>query len=128
MRAISVFSFDAGTSSFWWRARMELRMRVTQSATGAVKLCLSPPLPVRSGFAAAEPAGMLYRPKPVPLETYLKKLEPSSAQVEDVWAKAHTPSRALIQSLYQLDLTTPGISPRSANWRKHKRQRPNLRR
>jgi hypothetical protein len=29
---------------------------------------------------------------------------------------------------YQLDLTTPGISPRSASWRKHKRQRPNLRR
>src|SRR5580698_9027433 len=47
MRAISVFSFDAGTSSFWWRARMELRIRVTKSATGSVKLILSPPLPVR---------------------------------------------------------------------------------
>src|SRR5580698_371310 len=44
MRAISVFSFEAGTSSFWWRARMELRMRVTKSATGSVKLILSPPL------------------------------------------------------------------------------------
>src|ERR1700679_3061589 len=94
MRAISVFSFDAGTSSFWWRARMELRMRVTKSATGSVKLILSPPLPVRSG-KAAEPAGMLLLHR---------------------------------DGYYQLDLTTPGISPRSANWRKHKRHRPNLRR
>ena len=29
---------------------------------------------------------------------------------------------------YQDDFETPGISPRSANWRKHKRQIPNLRR
>jgi hypothetical protein len=29
---------------------------------------------------------------------------------------------------YQLDLTTPGISPLSANPRKHRRQTPNLRR
>ena len=36
-----------------------------------------------------------------------------------------TPERLLY---YQLDLTTPGISPRRASWRKHKRQRPNLRR
>src|ERR1700722_4377017 len=55
MRAISVFSFDAGTSSFWWRARMELRMRVTKSATGSVKLILSPPLPVRSGLIGPRP-------------------------------------------------------------------------
>src|SRR5450631_1176175 len=99
MRAISVFSFDAGTSSFWCRARMELRIRVTKSATGSVKLILSPPLPVRSGLVLSrteEPAGMLWLHRgPV---------------------------------TYQLDLTTPGISPRSANWRKHKRHRPNLRR
>src|ERR1700761_6826947 len=75
---------------------MELRMRVTKSATGSVKLILSPPLPVRSGvLTAAEPAGMLL-----------------SFRVD----------------YYQLDLTTPGISPRSASWRKHKRHRPNLRR
>jgi hypothetical protein len=29
---------------------------------------------------------------------------------------------------YQDDFDTPGISPRSASWRKHKRQMPNLRR
>src|SRR5271154_6898756 len=94
MRAISVFSFDAGTSNFWWRARMELRMRVTKSATGSVKLILSPPLPVRCGLLpGAEPAGMFW-----------------------------------LHGYYQLDFTTPWISPRSANWRKHKRHRPNLRR
>src|SRR5580700_5594773 len=31
-------------------------------------------------------------------------------------------------SVYQLDLTTPGISPLSASDRKHRRQMPNLRR
>jgi hypothetical protein len=31
-------------------------------------------------------------------------------------------------SYYQLDFTTPGISPLSANERKHKRQMPNFRR
>jgi hypothetical protein len=29
---------------------------------------------------------------------------------------------------YHEDFETPGISPRSASWRKHKRQMPNLRR
>jgi hypothetical protein len=29
---------------------------------------------------------------------------------------------------YHDDFETPGISPRSASWRKHKRQMPNLRR
>jgi hypothetical protein len=31
-------------------------------------------------------------------------------------------------TFYQEDFETPGISPRSANWRKHKRQMPNFRR
>src|SRR5438270_5759066 len=38
MRAISSFSREAGTSSFWWRALCALRMRVIKSATGSVKL------------------------------------------------------------------------------------------
>src|SRR5580692_11237545 len=48
MRAISLFSLEAGTSSFWWRARMELRMRVRKSATGSVRFIHSPSFPVRS--------------------------------------------------------------------------------
>src|SRR5690242_3434143 len=49
MRAISAFSFEAGTSSFWWRARIALRIRARKSATGSVKLMLSPSSSVRSG-------------------------------------------------------------------------------
>src|SRR5690348_9016969 len=40
MRAISIFSFEAGTSSFCWRALIALRIRVNKSATGSVKLIL----------------------------------------------------------------------------------------
>ena len=32
------------------------------------------------------------------------------------------------RSGYQDDFETPGISPRNASWRKHKRQMPNFRR
>src|SRR5450432_1604966 len=32
-----------------------------------------------------------------------------------------------VLNLYQLALVTPGISPFSASWRKHRRQMPNLR-
>src|SRR5579864_4994733 len=40
MRAISAFKLEAGTSSFCWRALIALRMRVSKSATGSVKLIL----------------------------------------------------------------------------------------
>src|SRR6266542_5846464 len=36
MRAISSFSLEAGTSTFWCRARIALRIRVSMSATGSV--------------------------------------------------------------------------------------------
>src|SRR5262245_27919335 len=38
MRAISTFSLEAGISTFWCRARIELRMRASMSATGSVNL------------------------------------------------------------------------------------------
>src|ERR1700748_3501417 len=63
MRAISAFSFEAGTSSFWWRERIALRMRARKSATGSVKLMLSPSSSVRSGLyidQAREPAKMVW--------------------------------------------------------------------
>src|ERR1700679_2179068 len=50
MRAISAFSFEAGTSSFWWRARIAFRMRARKSATGSVRLIPSPSSPVRSTY------------------------------------------------------------------------------
>src|SRR5271166_4446403 len=40
MRAISSFSLESGTSTFWCRALMALRTRVRKSATGSVKLML----------------------------------------------------------------------------------------
>jgi len=38
MRAISVFSLEAGISTFWCLARIALRMRASMSATGSVNL------------------------------------------------------------------------------------------
>src|SRR5690349_20486602 len=43
MRAISAFSLEAGTSTFWCRARIALRMRASMSATGSVNLILVSP-------------------------------------------------------------------------------------
>src|ERR1017187_1513501 len=40
MRAISTFSLECGTSTFWCRALMALRTRVKKSETGSVKLML----------------------------------------------------------------------------------------
>jgi hypothetical protein len=37
---------------------MELRIRVTKSATGSVKLILSPPFPVRSGLVFSGPQNL----------------------------------------------------------------------
>src|ERR1700748_3617430 len=59
MRAISSFSFEAGTSTFWCRARIALRIRVSMSATGSVNfIVISPQPPVLS--AAAENQRWLY--------------------------------------------------------------------
>src|SRR5437870_3722461 len=56
MRAISVFRLEAGTSTFWCRARIALRMHASMSATGSVKfmvlLLLSRPFSPLSGEPA----------------------------------------------------------------------------
>src|ERR1700733_11383651 len=63
MRAISSFSLEAGTSTFWCRALTALRMRVSMSATGSVNLIAL--LLLRRPFASAvaalaeEPAAAL---------------------------------------------------------------------
>src|SRR5712692_4551673 len=108
MRAISSFSLEAGTSTFWCRALIALRMRASMSATGSVNLIAL--LLLRRPFASTVLAdrgnrnGVLYTPQ-------------------------FAPGRRLrLASGYQDDLETPGISPRSANPRKHRRQMPNLRR
>src|SRR6185312_16440205 len=40
MRAISVFSLEAGTSTFGWRAAIALRTRVSMSAMGSLVIVL----------------------------------------------------------------------------------------
>src|SRR5690242_8328517 len=40
MRAISSFSLETGTSTFWCRAPIALRMRASKSATGSVNLIM----------------------------------------------------------------------------------------
>src|ERR1017187_4381546 len=40
MRAISAFSFDAGTSTFGWRAWIAFRTRVSMSAMGSLSIVL----------------------------------------------------------------------------------------
>src|SRR5579883_2996401 len=99
MRAISVFSLEAGTSSFWWRARIALRRRVRKSATGSVKLIVSPSSPVRSGF----PENL--REWFVTVDFFVNQSE--FVYVADASRRARGP--------YQLDFTTPGISPLSAS-------------
>src|SRR4051812_40405426 len=89
MRAISVFSLEAGTSTLGWRAWIALRTRVSMSAMGSLVIVL-----------------LLYLPSALSAIAELPDLRIS----------------------YQLALTTPGISPLSASWRKHRRQMPNLRR
>src|SRR5215470_100342 len=100
MRAISDFRLEAGTSTFWCRARIALRIRASMSATGSVNF-------IR--FAS-----------PCPLSWAIT--------TED----AHPKFRALRTFEwgfpYQDDFETPGISPRKAKPRKHRRQIPNLRR
>src|SRR5580704_523464 len=104
MRAISSFSLEAGISTFWWRALIALRMRVSMSATGSVNLIvlllLRCPFAPRSAENLRQPASLAE------------------------WS-CHS---ALPTNLYQDDFETPGISPRKARLRKHRRQSPNLRR
>src|SRR5664280_1014697 len=110
MRAISTLSLECGTSTFWCRALMALRTRVKKSETGSVKLMLyisSNRRPL--AFARTLRASASSTPGKEPAAT-------------DYLATSNS------QLLYQLDFMTPGIPPRRARPRKHRRQMPNLRR
>src|SRR5438309_5752966 len=117
IRAISSFSLEEGTSSFCWCARIALRTRVRKSATGSVKFICTFSLPVYSGT-------------PEDLTAISLSFEFRVPSFESLRLKAARNSKITTQncSCYQLDFETPGISPRSANWRKHKRQMPKRRR
>src|SRR5271170_6918703 len=114
MRAISVFSLEAGISTFWCRAIIALRIRVSMSATGSVNLIVL--LLLSRPFAFGRAAG---RPKNPRRLVFAKPREPKPRLVE---------RHPLLFLYYQDDFETPGISPRNAKPRKHRRQSPNLRR
>src|SRR5579862_7101024 len=113
MRAISSFNREAGTSTFWCRAWSAFRTRVSISATGSVNLivCFS----LSHSFA------------PRPAENLQRLNFCRWSFVFNRWFLRTTNGQRLTPC-YQDDFETPGISPRSASWRKHKRQMPNLRR
>src|SRR5580765_8130989 len=118
MRAISSFKREAGTSTFCFRAWSAFRTRVSMSATGSVNLIVC--------FSLSHPFA------PHPAEN-LQQLVPSLVRrsllaVDLLAAPLRTTNDERPTTLYQDDFETPGISPRSASWRKHKRQMPNLRR
>src|ERR1700674_2401930 len=107
---------------------MELRIRVRKSATGSVRFIHSPSFPVRLRVSLARTSGN------VAAVVLLKRVAVLSARcgTSRLLHPKRSPDevsgvrRQLI--VYQLDLTTPGISPLSARLRKQRRQQPNLRR
>src|SRR5579864_8113937 len=118
MRRSSDLSLEAGTSTFWWRERMALRIRVRKSATGSVNLIfllLLKSSPVCSAQRRTRGDGLCELGNCVIAQ--LKIDAPPITRLPDHSIPFHHD-----------DFETPGISPRSASPRKHKRQMPNLRR
>src|SRR5882762_3316066 len=130
MRAISTFSREAGTSTFWCRACSALRTLVSISATGSVNLivCFSSRHPFAPHFV--ENLQWLLRSLVVSrwslanetTNDYLHYRSYRHRRYSLVLANDRRPT-----THYQDDFATPGISPRNASPRKHKRHRPNLR-
>src|SRR5271156_4194662 len=120
MRAISTFSRDAGTSTFWCRACSALRTLVSISATGSVNLivCFSSRHPF-----APHSAENLQR-----LRYFLTLLSSCYCHPERRSLPRRISRSTNPEVPYHDDFETPGISPCSASCRKHKRHKPNLRR
>src|SRR5437763_16937556 len=127
MPAISSFSLEAGTSTFCCRARIALRIRASMSATGSVKFIVYFSSAIRS---LREPENLRW----LATLTYLVIPRRPLLPLEDLCACRDWPclvrrlTRAIYAHPYQDDFETPGISPRNASPRKHRRQIPNLRR
>src|SRR5579871_5948801 len=128
MRAISSFNREAGISTFWCRAWSAFRTLVSISATGSVNLIVC--------FSLSHP----FAP---PFAENLQRLVPRScyccsSRDRYRWLRRFAENDTLIaishscedraSDSYHDDFETPGISPRNASCRKHKRQMPNLRR
>jgi hypothetical protein len=116
MRAISSFKREAGMSTFWCRAWSAFRTRVNISATGSVNLivCFSSSHPF-APHSAENLQRLVYN-----RSSLVRCRQPAARRRERQTTSGQ-------KRFYQEDFETPGISPRSASWRKHKRQMPNLR-
>src|SRR5436309_13482503 len=92
-------------------------MRASKSATGSVKLILySPVIVTRLPWLCQGTC-----------RDGLRKLLAASCWLKFV-VKSTSPKPKRLLRTYQDDLETPGISPFNASPRKHRRQKPNLRR
>src|SRR5208282_5297925 len=119
MRAISTFSLEAGTSTFWCRACSALRTLVSISATGSVNLivCFSS----RHPFAPHSAENLQRLPYHL--------LQPCNPERDSLCLPLLSRARRLLsregspapqtRKLYHEDFDTPGISPSSASCRKH---------
>src|SRR5262249_16353355 len=100
------------------RAWSALRTRVSISATGSVNLIVC--------FSLSHPFA------PRPAENLRRRVTSIVRGLSFVVGLLAGPLRTTndqrATTVYQDDFETPGISPRSANCRKHKRQMPNFRR
>src|SRR5215469_4196804 len=135
MRAISTFSLEAGISTFWCRALAALRIRASMSATGSVNLIVcfssSHPFAPRSAENLQRLASNLGR-----WSLVVRRWQPTTLNSPTCllsrWSLRHLSSPTTTNDqgplFYQDDFETPGISPRNASPRKHRRQMPNLRR
>ena len=111
MRAISTFTLEAGMSARWCRAWRPFRIRVNMSAIESVGTAILSQSP-NSGIGAITAIAIYMISMHIPASF----LNPGFIH--------RTPATPA----YQLDLVTPGISPRSANWRKQRRHKSNFRR
>src|SRR5207237_8575137 len=110
IRAISVFRLEAGISTFWCRARIALRIRVSMSATGSVNFIrfASPQPPVLSALAENQRWLLTLNSLFVVGRSSLA----IPAHGGNFWPTTD-------DVLYHDDFETPGISPRNANPRTH---------
>src|SRR5580658_6983798 len=95
MRAISVFSLEAGTSTLGWRARMALRTRVSMSAIGSLVI------PALQLFLWLSPA-RLRDAGDFPVQRQLAEAQPADAELAQKSARpAATPAAVAMLAVVQ---------------------------
>src|SRR5258707_2331193 len=113
-------------STFWCRAWSALRTLVSISATGSVNLivCFSS----RHPFAPHSAENLQRLARLLVVSRWWLANAPTNDCSQDAPATKLVRLGQRLTTYYHDDFAKPGISPRSARSRKHKRHRPNLRR